>query len=502
MNKYGDPKMSIEEIDRRIEALRAEAKEVKNDPKRIKDINFNINVLETIKAVKLDAATKIAEKEKAKAVKTEEQPQAEPKAETQEEESIPNLSKNGFSIPEITSEEERLNLLLETLPDKNKKMVESMRKAGKSEEFISKYIYTIAKTSGATAAGNKLLDDFLMEDVLNNPQDYSEAVIVNAMRRKIDGTSPINTGRAEQTTKEILKTTKEDIQNEEPFNISWTNENKLINYGTTSATKGPYLEFQGKYRTGQAGFLRLAYETALELGLLDGPGGGQQAAQEANPIDKTEYEIHLEGNYGSLGWQVYDKMSVPGIKIGDRRSDSAEPVSFKTLESDNNKVFIITDRTVRDHVGRPGATSVAMVFDKNSPRTIEEVKEILVTLNSEIQSTRSSDRFDNSAKSKIERLNLKEIATPDVNMETAQEESKSVEEIIIKEEISPQEEERLKNELEADMNKDIVSEQAEVSQIPIGEMEGYLQQLQEEEEALLKRLKKKMTIVKTLLNGM
>ena len=183
-------------------------------------------------------------------------------------------------------------------------------------------------------------------------------------------------------------------------------------------------------------------------------------------------------------------MSVPGIKIGDRRSDSAEPVSFKTLEADNNKVFIITDRTVRDHVGRPGGTSVAMVFDKNSPRTIEEVKEILVTLNSEIQSTRSSDKFDNSAKSKIERLNLKEIATPDVNMETAQEESKSVEEIIIKEEISPQEEERLKNELEAEMNKDIVSEQAEVAQIPIGEMEGYLQQLQEEEEALLKRLKK------------
>jgi len=38
------------------------------------------------------------------------------------------------------------------------------------------------------------------------------------------------------------------------------------------------------------------------------------------------------------------------------------------------------------------------------------------------------------------------------------------------------------------MHKDLSAEQAEIDQIPIGDMEGYMQQLQEEEAALLKRL--------------
>jgi len=482
IDKYGDPDISLQDIDTRIEKLKQIVEENKETPRVVKMSNFEIQVLETIKQVKLNAENTINEKE------TEEKVGKKTEPETQEEESIPNLSENGFSIPEVTSEEERLNLLLETLPDKNKRIVELMREKGKSQESISKYIYSIAKSSGATAEGNKLLDDFLMEDVLNNPQDYSEAVVVNAMRRKIDGSSPINTGTAERTTKELLETTKEDIQNEEPFNITWSNEKGFTKYGTTSTTKGPYAEFQGKYRTGQDGRIRLAYEAALELGLLDGPGGGQQTTQDVAPINKKEYQIHLEGNYGDLGWQVYDKLSVEGVKVGDVRNYSSKSIDFIEKETDTNKIFTIIDRTVYDHVGRPGATTVSMVFPKNTSRTLSDVRENLLNLNAEIQATKENSQFSNFARSAIERMDLKEIATPDINIETVTEKETSKEEVIVVEELNPIEEDRLKNELETEMHKDLSAEQAEIDQIPIGDMEGYMQQLQEEEAALLKRL--------------
>ena len=482
IDKYGDPDISLQDIDTRIEKLKQIVEENKETPRVVKMSNFEIQVLETIKQVKLNAENTINEKE------TEEKVGKKTEPEAQEEESIPNLSTNGFSIPEVTSEEERLNLLLETLPDKNKKMVESMRKAGKSQESISKYIYSIAKSSGATAEGNALLDDFLMEDVLNNPQDYSEAVVVNAMRRKIDGTSPINTGTAERTTREKLETTKEDIQNEEPFNITWSNEKGFTKYGTTSTTKGPYAEFQGKYRTGQDGPVRLAYEAALELGLLGGPGGGQQTTQDVAPVNKKEYEVHLEGNYGDLGWQVYDKLSIEGVKVGDVRNYSSKSIDFMEKETDTNKIFTIIDRTVYDHVGRPGATTVSMVFPKNTSRTLSDVRENLLNLNAEIQATKENSQFSNFARNAIERMDLKEIATPDINIETVTEKETSKEEVIVVEELNPIEEDRLKNELETEMHKDLSAEQAEIDQIPIGDMEGYMQQLQEEEAALLKRL--------------
>ena len=157
-------------------------------------------------------------------------------------------------------------------------------------------------------------------------------------------------------------------------------------------------------------------------------------------------------------------------------------------ETDTNKIFTIIDRTVYDHVGRPGATTVSMVFPKNTSRTLSDVRENLLNLNAEIQATKENSQFSSFARSAIERMDLKEIATPDINIETVTEKETSKEEVIVVEELNPIEEDRLKNELETEMHKDLSAEQAEIDQIPIGDMEGYMQQLQEEEAALLKRL--------------
>ena len=57
-------------------------------------------------------------------------------------------------------------------------------------------------------------------------------------------------------------------------------------------------------------------------------------------------------------------------------------------------------------------------------------------MNAEIQSTRSSAKFDNSSRQQIERLDMKEIATPTRNTEMVEEENTSTEDVIIKTELS------------------------------------------------------------------
>ena len=213
---------------------------------------------------------------------------------------------------------------------------------------------------------------------------------------------------------------------------------------------------------------------------------------EVAPVDEAEYEIHLEGNWGipGRGWSVYDALAVPGIELGDQRNKAPGEVTFSEMETEDNRIFILTDRTSTDNSGRRGGTSIGMVFDKNTTRTLQEIQENLLNLNAEIQSTRSSSSFDNTARQNIERLDMKEIATPTRNTETVEEENTSKEDIVIKTDISAIEEDRLKSELETEMHKDISSELSEISQIPIGDMEGYYQQLLEEEEELKKRINK------------
>ena len=81
-----------------------------------------------------------------------------------------------------------------------------------------------------------------------------------------------------------------------------------------------------------------------------------------------------------------------------------------------------------------------MVFDKNTTRTLQEVQENLLNLNAEIQATRDGTSFSAEARSKIERLDMKEVATPTRNTETVVEDNTSKEDVVIKEEISAIEE--------------------------------------------------------------
>jgi hypothetical protein len=180
-----------------------------------------------------------------------------------EEENSYEIPESKFTIPEVTSNSDRLTLIEETLSEKNKSILALMREKNHAPEKIEKFIFDKAKE---TANGNKLLADFEMEDILNNPQEYSEALVVNAMRRRIDGSSPISTGSAEVRTAENLKEIKEEILEGEPFNQTWTNE-KAWHKTPTSAG---YVEFQGKYSTGQKGMQRLAYESLVDLGILEG----------------------------------------------------------------------------------------------------------------------------------------------------------------------------------------------------------------------------------------
>jgi len=475
MDKYGDPEMSIEEIDRQIELLRQQIEDVKEEPRKVKDINFKIQVLETIKGIKLDPKNAITEEENSKEVETEEETTEEVASEEVIDEGVQEV------LP-LTSEEERLRLLEETLTDKDKGILALYREKGLSEKKINTFIRNKAKETGK---GNTLTEQFKAEDILNNPENYSESVVVNAYRYLFEGGGPINTGGSEASTKAALTEIKKEIEQGEP----------LIETGTTPGGKRG---FQGKYKTGTKGIIRYSYEQLLEQGILK-PTTAAPTKVEVEPIDKTEYEVHLEGNWGKVGsgWSVYKAVSVPGVEVGDQRNKSSDDISFIEIERENKRIFTLTDRTVYDAQNRKGAVSVSMVFDKNTTRTLQEVQENLLNLNAEIQATRDGISFSAEARNKIERLDMKEITTPTRNTEMVVEENTSREDVVIKEELSAMEEDRLKNELETDIQADITLETAEVAQLPIGEMDGYYQQLIEEEEELKRRVEKEDDNCKT-----
>ena len=180
-----------------------------------------------------------------------------------EEDNTYEIPKSKFTIPEVTKNSDRISLLEEALSEESKSAVALMREKNIAPERIESFIFSKAKE---TAKGNNLLMDFEMQDILNNPKEYSEALVVNAMRRNIKGSGPISTGKAEENTAENLKEIKEEIQKGEPFIQTWSNEKGW----TKKETSKGYVEFEGKYETGQKGMQRLAYESLVDLGILEG----------------------------------------------------------------------------------------------------------------------------------------------------------------------------------------------------------------------------------------
>ena len=330
-DKYGDPNVSVELIDKEIEKTIKELDEIRDNPKQAKYLRHKLNVLEALKAVKLN-------------------PKNNTKKETPIEEDEKSGKHRSFrkikGIPPVTSKEERLKLLEDVLQDKHKEVLQLYRDKNRSEKEIERFIYSKAKETGK---GNELLADFLMEDILNNPQEHSEAILVNAMQRWIWGTGPINTGNSERVTAELMPEIKEEIEEGIPLRKS-DYDSKLLGS----------LSFQAPYRAGRdnaKGSRRYAYEKLIELGVIEGD------------------------------------------------------------------VVLNTEETVE------GETQ--------------------------------TDKTDFST-----------------------------EEVIIKEEISPEEEQRLKEELNDDMKKDIDNSTAEVDVLPIEGVDEYYQQLLEEEERLRQELNK------------
>ena len=106
----------------------------------------------------------------------------------------------------VTSESERLRLLEETLSEEQKETLALYRKKGESfQEQTNKFIRKKAKENGK---GNGLTEKFKAEDILANPQDYSEAIVVNAWRHLNGVGGPIDTGGSESTTANHLKKSK------------------------------------------------------------------------------------------------------------------------------------------------------------------------------------------------------------------------------------------------------------------------------------------------------
>jgi len=471
IDKYGDPDVSLQDIDTRIEKLKQIVEENKESPRVVKMSNFEIQVLETIKQVKLNAENTINEKETEEKVGKKTEPETRKTGRGRRQ--IDRIKKD---YETAKTPEEKLNIIQSFINnvyqgaeatqeeiDFFNNEIEALKKEGFELDMnFQPGVLSVRGEGDVVDVIAQIPDDTLPEGV---------EIISHVMKPGIVKNGKI-LNRAQVQTR---KGTRKDTKREELVKEKNKAQDMPLN-----KDKRPAMQKANKALS--------EYDSQFINPFNLADLAGKESKVESAPIDKKEYEVHLEGNYGDLGWQVYDKLSVEGVKVGDIRNYSSKSIDFMEKETDTNKIFTIIDRTVYDHVGRPGATTVSMVFPKNTSRTLSDVRENLLNLNAEIQATKENSQFSSFARSAIERMDLKEIATPDINIETVTEKETSKEEVIVVEELNPIEEDRLKNELETEMHKDLSAEQAEIDQIPIGDMEGYMQQLQEEEAALLKRL--------------
>tara|TARA_R110000744_G_scaffold104802_3_gene200561 strand:- start:5467 stop:9228 length:3762 start_codon:yes stop_codon:yes gene_type:complete len=143
----------------------------------------------------------------------------------------------------VTPEEDRIAQLEETLDAKQTETVSLMREKGKSEEMINTYIRSNAKKNGA---GNTLTTQFKAEDILANPENYSEALLINAWKHLYGVGGPVDSGGSESSTRGLLKKIKQDIKEGLSINSSsYTTGNKK---GVREAYEA-YQEFVGKSET-------------------------------------------------------------------------------------------------------------------------------------------------------------------------------------------------------------------------------------------------------------
>jgi hypothetical protein len=96
------------------------------------------------------------------------------------------------------------------------------------------------------------------------------------------------------------------------------------------------------------------------------------------------FDINITGNYGEDGWYTYRSA---GVEIKDLRykADKAKGIFFEENIQNNKKVFTtFIDGSTKDHVKRSGAHSISLVFDENTSKTLDDVKQQLLDINKEI----------------------------------------------------------------------------------------------------------------------
>ena len=112
---------------------------------------------------------------------------------------------------EVTSQQDRVAALEESLDQKDKEVINLMRKKKMPQEKIDK---EILKRAPNTSKGNKLSQQYEAEDIIANPDKYSEALVINAYRHLYGletpggGSNkgmPVKSGNAEILTVKDLK---------------------------------------------------------------------------------------------------------------------------------------------------------------------------------------------------------------------------------------------------------------------------------------------------------
>ena len=264
------------------------------------------------------------------------------------------------------SENERLGLLEETLTDKSKEVVDLMRNKGKDQSMIDTYIRNNAKKTGK---GNTLTEQFKAEDILSNPENYSEAVVVNAYRYLFEGGGPIDSGGSESNTRVYLTEIKKEIEQGEP----------LIETGITPGGKR---SFQGIYKTGQKGVIRYSYEQLIKEGLLKPTQPILEKIKKApedlndQPPEVSAKDI-IEGLKQGLGNQFITADDVKNFDLSDDAFD-------KLSKNDFNDIDDFLDRSVTQNDVTQGYTkedidAAEAWWKENLPNVPFNVVEGLIT---------------------------------------------------------------------------------------------------------------------------
>ena len=147
----------------------------------------------------------------------------------------------------------------------------------------------INKKAGETSAGNKLIEKYKAEDIIANPEKYSEAVVVNAYRSLKGKGGAINTGNAEKTTREILEEVKKDI------------------------AEGLSIE-SPSYLTGQKRGIREAYEMMLKD--MSDPVVEEDTA-EPRDVDEKAIEKSLNDKQSVDKAKTPASTAAPGVPLKD-----------------------------------------------------------------------------------------------------------------------------------------------------------------------------------------